>query len=83
MTDFNAAVVLLSVAGTIILLLIGVVGFFMKSFLKAIDDLKLTVGELKLVVELQKHDAKSFNKLCDIKHAVIEKRFIELEKDKS
>jgi hypothetical protein len=79
MSDLNAAAILLSAAGAIILILVGVVGFFMKSFLKAIDDLKLTVGELKLVVELQKQDAKSFNKLCDLKHSVIEKRLDEIE----
>lgn len=79
MSDLNAAAVLLSAAGAIIIILIGVVGFFMKSFLKAIEDLKLTVSELKLVVELQKQESKSFTKLCDFKHSAIERRLEEIE----
>jgi F0F1-type ATP synthase membrane subunit b/b' len=79
MDDFNAFVILLSAAGAIIMVLLGVVSFFLKPLLRAIDGLKEAVNDLKLLVELQKQEAKSFNKLCDWKHDLIEKRLDEIE----
>jgi hypothetical protein len=82
MNEINIVMLIFSVAGTVILLLIGLIGFFLKTFVKAIDDLKFTVNDLKLVVELQKQELKSFNKLCEIKHKSIDVRLDELEHSK-
>lgn len=79
MSEYDSATLLLSAAGGMILILISAVGFFLKPLLKAIDQLKDAVNELKLIVEIQKSEAKSFNKFCEMKHAVIDKRFEELE----
>jgi hypothetical protein len=79
MNDINFAMIFISAAGTIILILVSIVGYFTKSLLKAIDQLKETVNELIIIVELQKSESKSFGKLCDMRHHDIEKRFNEIE----
>jgi hypothetical protein len=58
------------------------VSFFLKPLLRAIDSLKEAVNDLKLLVELQKQEAKSFNKLCEFKHNMIEKRLLDIENEK-
>ena len=82
MSEISAVTVLLSAAGAIIMVLLGVVSFFLKPLLRAIDSLKEAVNDLKLLVELQKQEAKSFNKLCEFKHNMIEKRLLDIENEK-
>lgn len=56
--DAETAQFLLAVSGSIILLVIGAVGYFVTRFLKAVDQLAITVTELKTCFANQKDYSK-------------------------
>jgi hypothetical protein len=76
---FDIIGLILTVAGGVILLLLGIIGVFLKSLITAIDNLKTAVNNLRLLVELIKSENKAASKLCDLKHADIDKRLLYIE----
>ena len=65
---------LLSIAGAIIILLLGVNGYFMKKWIESTEALTNSVNALKTAVALLKSENGNNEKFCKSRHDVIDKR---------
>lgn len=65
---------IISIAGFVIICMLGIIGFFIQRLVRVVDNLESAVNELRVVVGIQKSKIDDFNKSCGIKHGVLEKR---------
>ena len=65
---------ILSVLGFIIVLLLGIIGFFIQRLIVAVDAMEAAVNELRVVVGIQQSQFTSLNKDCLIKHSSVDSR---------
>ena len=65
---------LLSVGGVIIMLLLGIIGFFIQRLVKAVDSVESAVNELRVVVGVQQSKFSAMDRDCSLKHGMLEKR---------
>jgi hypothetical protein len=68
---------ILSVTGFLIVMLLGIIAFFLKEFAEQVKMLKLAVSELQLIVGSEKTRSESFIKSCEKVHTVVDKRLDE------
>lgn len=64
----------LAVSGTIIMILLAAVAYFLKKWAEATDSLTQSVNDLKTSVELLKLNQGNFDKTCFNKHLTIDNR---------
>ncbi|MCK5821366.1 MAG: hypothetical protein KAH17_05755 [Bacteroidales bacterium] len=66
--------IVLSLAGTIIMILLGVIAFWLKRFISSSDDLTLSLNNLTVAMTEEKTKLKSFQETCKSNVAVTTKR---------
>ena len=72
--------VIISLAGAIIMVLLGVIGYFLKALHTTIKVLEGTVNELVIAIEVDKMRTESNSNLCKEKHKQIETRFADVDR---
>lgn len=65
--------VIISGLGFIIVLLLGIIGFFIQRLIVAVDAMEAAVNELRVVVGVQQSKVTSFDKDCALKHGSVDK----------
>jgi len=66
--------IVLSLAGTIIVILLGIIAFWLKRFISSSDDLTKGLNNLALALTEEKTKSKSFQEVCKGNVAVTTKR---------
>jgi len=65
---------LLAVSGTLIVFLLGVIGFFLQKHIRVIELLVTAVDSLNVTVKLLKNDQENASTNCSLTHSVISTR---------
>lgn len=78
--DLEIANIVLGLAGAIIMLLLTIIGFFLKSLHTSIKLLESTVNELVTAIEVDKMRSESGANLCKEKHKQIDVRFADVDR---
>ena len=66
--------IILSVSGALIMILLGIVGFFLKRYIKSTDSLTKVVTSLETVIQVTLVEQKAFQAKCDIHTQTTTKR---------
>jgi len=61
-----------TIIGAILLLFLGIIGYFLKEFGEGVKQLKDIVKELQITVSTEKNKADSYWKACESKHGLLE-----------
>lgn len=65
---------LLAISGTLIVFLLGIIGFFLQKHIKVIELLVTAVNSLNVTVKLLKNDQENASTNCSLTHQVISTR---------
>ncbi|MEI7526460.1 MAG: hypothetical protein WCJ95_19085 [Mariniphaga sp.] len=65
---------LLAISGTLIVFLLGIIGFFLQKHIKVIELLVTAVNSLNVTVKLLKNDQDNASTNCSLTHKVITTR---------
>lgn len=65
---------ILSIAGVLIVILLGIIGFFLRRQITVIECLTESVNELKINQQLISNNESNFNMNCINRHVIIDKR---------
>ena len=65
---------LLAISGTLIVFLLGIIGFFLQKHIKVIELLVTAVNSLNVTVKLLKNDQDNASTNCSLTHQVISTR---------
>jgi outer membrane murein-binding lipoprotein Lpp len=65
---------LLAIAGTLIVLLLGIIGFFLQKHIKVIELLATAVNALNVTVKLLQNDQQNTRSNCTTSHKVVNSR---------
>ena len=70
----------LSVSGAVIMILLGLIGFFLRNLYTTIKTLESTVNSLVMFMEVEKMQTSISGENCKTKHVEIERKFDNYEK---
>lgn len=73
--------VILTIAGTIISILLGLVGFWLARYVRSTDELTKVVTSLRIVVEIMGTSQKDFQASC-AKHTELTERRLNIHSEK-
>lgn len=71
---------ILGIAGFLIVLFLGVIGYFLRALHSTVKTLEVTVSELVMNIEVNKATNEFKTEMCKGKHETIEKQFHNHEK---
>lgn len=63
--SIELASIILGIAGSIIMILLGIIGYFLKRLHSSVDSLESTVNKLFTAVEVDKERQKGLEKMID------------------
>jgi hypothetical protein len=66
---------LLEIAGALILILVGIIGFFMQRWIKATDALTSAISELRVLIATMQGDVSSIQNHCHSRCAMVDEKF--------
>ncbi len=66
-----------TIAWPIIILLLGVIGFFLKQLIREIKEMNISIGKLTTVTKVQEKDFSNLKEGCYQKHIIVDNRLNE------
>ncbi|MCD4681124.1 MAG: hypothetical protein K8S00_12135 [Bacteroidales bacterium] len=67
----NTLEFILSISGIITVLLLAVIGFFLRQFIKSVNSLREVIIEIRIMVNSQKFDLTNFKRTCEDRHTYL------------
>lgn len=75
--NYQTLIFVLSISGTIIIILLSIIGFFTKKLIETVDSLKAVISKLELIIGVHESEYKNLSVNCVNTHNVVNKRLDE------